>query len=798
MRRSILTISCLLHAGLAAAATTGTITVRARDAHGAAVTDARASLRLMSGEQAATAAADHTGTCRLAGIAAGEYLVSLEASGFSRSEARRVRVAAGSAVELEVELRLAGIAEHVVVTASGRAETVDEVSKSLTQIARREMEARGDVSVGDALRAVPGLRLQQLGGPGAATTARIRGMRIEDTSVLIDGVRFRDPAGTQGDASAFLQDLAVTDLDRIEVLRGSGSSLHGSHAIGGVVNLLSAEGSGQTKGSLLVEGGSLGLLHGRGNVSGGVSQDRLTYSAGLARLDVSRGLDGDDAADNLSLQGRARLRISPGASVLARVYGADASASINETPRTVGTLPRGVLRAVPLSALELRRYESGTPASGLLLDGANFITSANDPDNRRESSFRSGLLRFEHRPAADLGYSVSYHRLKTDRAFLDGPRGVSAFEPRVSNRSEFHGGAHTLTLRGDALLAKRHSLTAGYEFESESLDDGTFVQAAVPIFSTQVTQKSHAFFLQEQVRFFGDRGRISGSYRVQLFDLGTPRFDPAANAPYAGVPLAQPPTAHTADGSLGYFLRASGTLLRAHVGSGYRAPSLFERLGSGYDSEFGYSVFGDPRLGPESSLGIDAGVEQTAAGGRVRLSATWFRTRLDDAILFDFSGAINPASDPFGRSSGYRSAGRGLSSGLEMTASFRPRASAGLTAAYTFLDAEAPTGVADAPRALAVPRHQFSLVAMAGLDRTLTASVQLLAMSEVLYRIGSRVLSFDGPVRADVQVGYRPRLHGRRPVRLFVRVENALDRPYFENGFRTPQRLFVGGASLLF
>jgi outer membrane cobalamin receptor len=794
----VLTILSLLYTGLATAETPGTITIRARDAQGAALPDARATLRLSNGELAASARADPAGVCRFTDVVAGEYLVSLEASGFSQADSRRVHVDPGSAIELEVGLALAGIAEHIVVTASARAETTEEVSRSLTQVDRREMETRGGVSIGDALRSVPGVRLQQLGGPGSATTARIRGMRIEDTSILIDGVRFRDPSGTQGDASGFIQDLIVTDLDRIEVLRGSGSSLYGSHAIGGVINLLTAEGGGRPQGSLLFEGGSLGVIHGRGHLAGGVSEDRLTYSIGLARLDVSHGLDGHDAADNTSLQGRVRLRISPHASLLARAYEANASASVNETPRTVGTLPPGIQEARPLSPGELKRYETGTPLSDLRLDGANFITSANDPDNRRQSRFRSGLLRFEYRPAADFAYSVSYHRLTPARVFLDGPLGVSAFEPRTSTRSEFHGATHTLTVRGDALVAKRHSLTAGYEFEAESLDDRSFTQAAPESSSTQVTQKSHAFFFQDQLRFLGDRGRISGSYRVQLFDLGIPQFDPAARAPYAGVLLAQPPAAHTADGSVAYFIVASGTLARAHVGSGYRAPSLFERLGSGYDSAFGYSVYGDPRLGPESSLGIDAGVDQNAANGRVRLSASWFRTRLDDAIIFDSSGAIRPGTDPFGRSAGYRSAGRGLSSGLELSATLRPRASASITAAYTFVDADAPTGVADAPRALGVPRHQLSLVAMAGLDRDLTASLQLVAMSEVLYRIGSWILRFDGPVRADVQVGYRPPFHGSHPMRLFARVENALDRTYFENGFRTPTRMLTAGASLTF
>jgi outer membrane cobalamin receptor len=211
---------------------------------------------------------------------------------------------------------------------------------------------------------------------------------------------------------------------------------------------------------------------------------------------------------------------------------------------------------------------------------------------------------------------------------------------------------------------------------------------------------------------------------------------------------------------------------------------------------FGYSAYGDPRLVPERSLGIDAAVDQTLASGKLHLSAAYFRTRLEEAIIFDFSGAIDPALDPFGRSAGYRSVGTELASGVEITASATPSASTRLSAAYTFVDAESPTGVTDAPRALGIPRHQIALVAFAGLGRPLTASLQVVAMSEVLDRIGRRVLRFDGPFTADAQLSYRLPLGAKRPVRVQVRVLNLLDRTQFESGFRTPGRTVTAGASL--
>jgi hypothetical protein len=65
-----------------------------------------------------------------------------------------------------------------------------------------------------------------------------RGLRTFDTAVLIDGMRFRGVAATQGDASSFLTDPLVVDTAGIEVLRGAGSSLYGANAVQDVVNIV--------------------------------------------------------------------------------------------------------------------------------------------------------------------------------------------------------------------------------------------------------------------------------------------------------------------------------------------------------------------------------------------------------------------------------------------------------------------------------------------------------------------------------------------------------------------------------
>ena len=71
---------------------------------------------------------------------------------------------------------------------------------------------------------------------GKRRISKLADLRNQDTAILLDGVRFRDASSITGDASAFLSDFVFTDTGRVEILRGSGSSLYGTNAIGGVLD----------------------------------------------------------------------------------------------------------------------------------------------------------------------------------------------------------------------------------------------------------------------------------------------------------------------------------------------------------------------------------------------------------------------------------------------------------------------------------------------------------------------------------------------------------------------------------
>jgi iron complex outermembrane receptor protein len=773
------------------------INVRVTDPQGAILPNAKVTLYTRDSRIRMNNLTDRTGTCRFEQLAPDEYLIEAEATGFARAPTHILHVEQGANTSLDISLPLAGVSEQVVITAQATAQPVDEVSKAISVVDSREIEKRDEYAVTDALRTVPGLRIQQLGGPGRLVSIKARGLRNQDTAVLIDGIRFRD--ATTGDATSFLSDFLVTNLDRVEVLRGSGSSLYGTNAIGGVVNIVTDEGGGPTHGNLLLEGGGLGLFRGHAQIAGGTR--RFVYSVGATHLNVARGIDRDDAARNTSGQGRVLLRLSPTMTLSGRIYAGTSFVQLNNSPDVIGTLPAtGIVDARPLSRAQLRRFEMGVPTTQLTLDGATFIPDANDPDASAASRFFNGAIIFAHRPFEAFGYSISYQGLATRRLNSNGPAGVG-FQPfGGSTRTQDDGHIHTLNARTDLRLGQYNFINAGYEFESVTFLNRSFSSNAADNSSTNVVEQSNTVFVQDQLRLLEDRLQLSAAFRAQFFSLNNPRFTPDVGAPYAGIAFGFPAHAYTGDGSIAYLFRASHTKLRAHIGNGYRAPSLFERFGTSFFGGF-FSPLGDPRLRPERSIAFDAGIDQSLKDNRLRLSATYFYTRLQEVIGFDFSGKINPQTDPFGRFFGFLNTGGGLARGLEVSATASPTRTLDVFVSYTYTNSDQQTPQVSGSgviSSLAIPDHQFGAVVTQRIGRRAFVNFDLTATNDYLAPVFPRVYRFKGLIKGDLGASYEFPLTERRRLRVFGYVDNLFNRDNFESGFRTPGRTGRGGASLSF
>ena len=165
-----------------------------------------------------------------------------------------------------------GVAE-LVVTATRTAQPIEKVGASVTVLTQPAIEASQAISVTELLVQTPGVAYARNGGPGTAASLYIRGAETQHTVVLIDGVKLNDPSSTQGAFNS--GNLLVGDISRIEILRGAQSTLWGSQAIGGVVNIVTVDPTAPLASSVDVEAGARKTGYLRAGVGG--ANDKVTW-----------------------------------------------------------------------------------------------------------------------------------------------------------------------------------------------------------------------------------------------------------------------------------------------------------------------------------------------------------------------------------------------------------------------------------------------------------------------------------------------------------------------------------------
>src|SRR5262245_48896452 len=130
--------------------------------------------------------------------------------------------------------------DPVVVTASRTEQRIRDAIPHTTVLTRKDIQDSQAVDLPTILRREAGVELSQDGGLGSTASLFMRGSGSAQTLVLIDGLRIENAAS----ATTAIQHLMLDDIDRIEVVRGNVSSLYGSNAMGGVVQVFTRRGSG--------------------------------------------------------------------------------------------------------------------------------------------------------------------------------------------------------------------------------------------------------------------------------------------------------------------------------------------------------------------------------------------------------------------------------------------------------------------------------------------------------------------------------------------------------------------------
>jgi vitamin B12 transporter len=162
---------------------------------------------------------------------------------------------------------------EITITATRISTLPQNTSSSATVISSDEIDRSQQQLVADVLRGEPGIDIARTGQPGSQTGVFLRGANSDGTLVLVDGIPMNSAFNNTFDFST----LAVNNIERIEILRGPQSTLYGSEALGGVINIVTKTGEGPPTGLAQVEYGSFNSLLTRGSFA--ASEGKFSFSA---------------------------------------------------------------------------------------------------------------------------------------------------------------------------------------------------------------------------------------------------------------------------------------------------------------------------------------------------------------------------------------------------------------------------------------------------------------------------------------------------------------------------------------
>lgn len=316
--------------------------------------------------------------------------------------------------------------EEVVVSSSRVPTALRDVGTSVTILTEEEIVQRGFLSLPDLLRTQASIAATNNGGPGKATSLRVRGEEGYRTMVIIDGMDISDTSSPQ--VSPRLEQLLTAGIARVEILRGPQGLSYGADA-GGVINIRTATPDEGLGGGIAIEQGRYDTQQVSGRIGGTFdSVDFLVSAADFSTdsfnaRDTDTDLADDDGYDNRTVHARAGW-------------------TINEALRV-----EGVLRQV-----------EGDNAFDACFN-ASFSPTNDCDDTFNQDSWRLSTI-------LNLGgftHELAYSDNTTDREFFAEGNTFFAAE----------GGLERLSYLGQWRQSEAHSLIFGVDREKEAIDDGS-------------------------------------------------------------------------------------------------------------------------------------------------------------------------------------------------------------------------------------------------------------------------------------------------------------------------------------
>ncbi|MFT4174780.1 MAG: TonB-dependent receptor [Rhodocyclaceae bacterium] len=516
----------------------------------------------------------------------------------------------------------------IVVTGTRTEKAADESPVRTEVVDRQEIERTHARTLKEALENVPGLQLTEIHGKSGFEVS-LQGLTSDQVLVLIDGLPIAASTGSTVDLSQYL----LTEVERIEVVKGASSAQYGSSAMGGVINVITRRIRPGLSGAATVDVGSygkqnvdgdLGNQHGQFRIEGGGEQWRARITG--------------DALDNKGFSTEPDKWTQQGDKIRRQQYGG----RFEWLPSSAGRL---WIDGNTYSETDEQRYQYFAPP--------NYVPQRKTEDITRDRFEYGGLWNF------DSGVSATLKGL-TERYDSESKEYSNDYlaATRVSSQRTQH-----VSLQFDLPAWHNQLWQFGGDYHAETLDQTANNVAEL---TGSAERSSREVFVQNDILFDDTWEMVIGLRAQDDSDFGghlAPKVSLRAN-----------------------LLRTDSWngALRASAGQGYRVPNLKERHYLFDHSSLGYMVLGNPNLKPESSNSFQFGGTATYRN-RLTLEANLFYNRVRDLIQTDLTNytLVNGVAMYT-----YKNIAAARTRGLETALKWQATDALAFNAAYTFTDTE--------------------------------------------------------------------------------------------------------------
>lgn len=467
-----------------------------------------------------------------------------------------------------------GVVLPVIVISPTKYETdISGIPSSISVIGAGEIELSDKPLVKDVLKYVPGVDIVETSAFGGSTSIYIRGTESRHTVVMIDGIRVFDPMSIDG--SFNLSNLTLDNVERVEILKGPQSTVYGSGAIGGVVDIITKKGEGKPRAWVSFEGGSFATL--KEAIGSEGEMNGLSYSATVSRIDTKGISKADEKFDNHERDPYHNTSIS-------------------------GRVDYDIFKNLTIGST-FRRYD----AEIAIDDDGGY--GGDDPNhrNREINTIVSAYANAGIFEWWDL--ELKWLWMKNER--YDKDKGDD-FDPGEYLNSNYKGKDEAYQILNILKLTDFDTLSAGIDYDRQEGD--SFSDSVDPVWGPWLTDsprvKNHnvGYYMQNKVDV-DERFHSIAGFRID------------DHSEFGVYPTYNVSGKYTFDW---------GTSIKGSWSTGFKAPSLFQS----YDP-----TYGNTGLKSEESRSFEVGLGQDLFENKVKLESTFFHTNLKNLIDFGTNAA---------------------------------------------------------------------------------------------------------------------------------------------------------------